>query len=96
MGQLCERLEMNEYQVKRIIVEPGGVVSPEVQASRRALGGGVRREAEVTIDDSVRARYCPANRPFALGAVHRLANRGTEPVVLIDVQTGAILARTIS
>lgn len=87
-----ERLDMDEgYQVKRIVVAPGGVLSLQKHRYRAEHWVVVRGEAEVTIGDDVRALQRGQSVYVPLGAVHRLANRGSEPVVLIEVQTGDYL-----
>lgn len=87
-----ERLDMDEgYQVKRIVVAPGGVLSLQKHRHRAEHWVVVKGEAEVTIDTSVRALMPGQSVYVPLGAVHRLANRGTESVILIEVQTGDYL-----
>lgn len=87
-----ERLDLGDgYQVKRIVVLPGGVLSLQKHRHRAEHWVVVRGAAEVTIDDAVRTIESGQSVHVPLGAVHRLANRGTEPVVLIEVQTGDYL-----
>jgi mannose-1-phosphate guanylyltransferase/mannose-6-phosphate isomerase len=87
-----ERLDMDEgYQVKRIVVKPGGVLSLQKHRHRAEHWVVVRGRAEVTIDDGVRTLMPGQSVHVPLGAVHRLANRGAVPVVLIEVQTGDYL-----
>lgn len=84
-----ERLDLDEdYQVKRIVVKPGGVLSLQKHARRAEHWVVVRGRAEVTVDASVRELCAGQSAYVPLGSVHRLANRGHEPVVLIEVQTG--------
>lgn len=87
-----ERLDIGDgYQVKRITVKPGGVLSLQKHRHRAEHWVVVQGRAEVTIDDTVQT--CEPNESvyIPLGSVHRLANRGAEPVVLIEVQTGDYL-----
>lgn len=87
-----ERLDMGEgYQVKRIVVKPGGVLSLQRHRHRTEHWVVARGEAEVTIDGGVQALSPGQSVHVPAGAVHRLANRGNEPVVLIEVQTGDYL-----
>ncbi len=87
-----ERLDFdNGYQVKRIVVAPGGVLSLQKHAHRAEHWIVVQGQAEVTIDDAVHILGPSQSTYVPLGAVHRLANRGTEPVVMIEVQTGSYL-----
>lgn len=87
-----ERLDMADgYQVKRIVVAPGGVLSLQKHRHRAEHWIVVRGEAEVTIDADIRTLLPGQSVHVPLGAVHRLANRGQEPVVMIEVQTGDYL-----
>ena len=87
-----ERLDIGEgYQVKRITVKPGGVLSLQKHRHRAEHWVVVQGRAEVTIGDTVRICEPSESVYVPLGAVHRLANRGEEAVVLIEVQTGDYL-----
>ena len=87
-----ERLDMDAgYQVKRITVKPGGVLSLQQHRHRAEHWIVVQGEAEVTIDGNVSTLKPNQSVYVPLGSVHRLANRGTAPVVLIEVQTGDYL-----
>lgn len=79
------------YQVKRTVVAPGGVLSLQKHAHRAEHWVVVSGEAEVTIDEET--QIVTANQSIFVpqGAVHRLANRGLQPLVLIEVQTGDYL-----
>ena len=87
-----ERLDMESgYQVKRITVKPGGVLSLQKHRHRAEHWVVVQGEAEVTIDGKVTTLMANQSVYVPLGSVHRLANRGDVPVVLIEVQTGDYL-----
>lgn len=87
-----ERLDMDTgYQVKRIVVKPEGILSLQKHKHRAEHWVVVRGEAEVTIGDEIRVVRANESVYLPLGVVHRLANRGTVPVVLIEVQTGDYL-----
>src|SRR5690606_6727349 len=87
-----ERLELDEgYQVKRLVVKPGGVLSLQKHARRAEHWVVVRGCEEVTVDRSVRKLRPGQSAYVPRGSVHRLANRGAEPLVLIEVQTGDYL-----
>jgi mannose-1-phosphate guanylyltransferase/mannose-6-phosphate isomerase len=87
-----ERLDIGaRYQVKRIVVKPGGVLSLQRHRHRTEHWVVVDGRAEVTIGDTVETLGPNESVYVPLGAVHRLANRGTMPVVLIEVQTGNYL-----
>ena len=87
-----ERLDMDDrYQVKRIVVAPGGVLSLQKHRHRAEHWVVVSGNPEVTINDSIETLEPNQSVYVPLGAVHRLANHGKEPVVLIEVQTGDYL-----
>lgn len=87
-----ERLDIDErYQVKRIVVSPGGVLSLQKHRHRSEHWIVVSGSPEITIDQRVETLQPNQSVYVPLGAVHRLANHGKEPVVLIEVQTGDYL-----
>ncbi|MEE1610155.1 mannose-1-phosphate guanylyltransferase/mannose-6-phosphate isomerase [Microvirga sp. CF3016] len=77
------------FQVKRIVVKPGGSLSLQKHHHRAEHWVVVHGIAEVTIEGSVtlvregEAAYIPA------GAIHRLANPGRIPLELIEIQVGS-------
>ena len=87
-----EQLDVeNGYQVKRITVKPGGELSLQKHRHRAEHWVVVQGQAEVTLGEQVRTLDPNQSTYIPLGEVHRLANRGSEPVVLIEVQTGDYL-----
>jgi mannose-1-phosphate guanylyltransferase/mannose-6-phosphate isomerase len=87
-----ERVEVgSNFQVKRIVVNPGGVLSLQKHKHRSEHWVVVAGEAEVTIDGTVQVLRREQSIYIPLGATHRLANRGSDDVVLIEVQTGDYL-----
>ena len=87
-----ERLDIGEkYQVKRITISPGGVLSLQKHRHRAEHWVVVSGSPEVTIDDTVQILLPNQSVYIPLGSVHRLANPGKEPVILIEVQTGDYL-----
>ncbi len=81
----------NGYQVKRIVVTPGGTLSLQKHRHRAEHWVVVQGKAEVTIDDNIQILEPNQSVYVPLGSVHRLANREAEPVVLIEVQSGDYL-----
>jgi mannose-1-phosphate guanylyltransferase/mannose-6-phosphate isomerase len=79
------------FQVKRIVVRPGGTLSLQKHHHRAEHWVVVRGTAEVTIGTDVRAVHENESIYIPIGAVHRLANRGKIPLELIEVQTGSYL-----
>ena len=85
-----ESIDMGErFQVKRIVVIPGGVLSLQKHRHRAEHWVVVRGTAEVTIGEKVRAVHENESVYIPIGSVHRLANKGKIPLELIEVQTGS-------
>jgi mannose-1-phosphate guanylyltransferase/mannose-6-phosphate isomerase len=87
-----DSIDMGErFQVKRIVVKPGAALSLQKHHKRAEHWIVVSGVAEVTCDDRVFDLQENQSTYIPLGSVHRLRNRGTEPVELIEVQSGAYL-----
>jgi mannose-1-phosphate guanylyltransferase/mannose-6-phosphate isomerase len=87
-----ESIDMGErFQVKRIVVNSGGILSLQKHRHRAEHWVVVRGTAEVTIGDQVRAVHENESIFIPIGSVHRLANQGKIPLELIEVQTGSYL-----
>jgi len=81
----------DRFQVKRIVVNAGGVLSLQKHHHRAEHWVVVRGTAEVTLGDNTRPVHENESIYIPLGTVHRLANRGRIPLELIEVQTGSYL-----
>lgn len=79
------------YQVKRITVKPGGVLSLQKHYHRSEHWVVVRGTAEVTRNDEVLVVHETESVYLPIGCVHRLANPGKIPLELIEVQVGSYL-----
>jgi mannose-1-phosphate guanylyltransferase/mannose-6-phosphate isomerase len=79
------------FQVKRIVVRPGGTLSLQKHHHRAEHWVVVRGTAEVTVGSEVKAVHENESIYIPIGAVHRLANQGKIPLELIEVQTGSYL-----
>jgi len=79
------------FQVKRIVVIPGGTLSLQKHRHRAEHWVVVRGTAEVTIGDQMRAVHENESVYIPIGSVHRMANKGKIPLELIEVQTGSYL-----
>ena len=87
-----ESIDMGErFQVKRIVVLPGGLLSLQRHRHRSEHWVVVRGTAEVTIEKDVKSVHENESIYVPLGTVHRLANKGKIPLELIEVQTGSYL-----
>jgi mannose-1-phosphate guanylyltransferase/mannose-6-phosphate isomerase len=87
-----ESIDMGErFQVKRIVVNSGGILSLQRHRHRAEHWVVVRGTAEVTIGDTRKAVHENESIFIPIGSVHRLANLGKIPLELIEVQTGSYL-----
>ena len=87
-----ESIDMGErFQVKRIVVIPGGMLSLQRHRHRAEHWVVVRGTAEVTIGEERKAVHENESIFIPIGSVHRLANQGKIPLELIEVQTGSYL-----
>jgi len=87
-----ESIDMGErFQVKRIVVIPGGILSLQKHRHRAEHWVVVRGTAEVTVGEQIRAVHENESIYIPIGSVHRMANKGKIPLELIEVQTGSYL-----
>ena len=83
-------IDMGErYQVKRITVKPGGVLSLQKHYHRAEHWVVVRGAAEVTRNDETIMVHENESIYLPIGCVHRMANPGKIPLELIEVQVGS-------
>ncbi|MDO5622182.1 MAG: mannose-1-phosphate guanylyltransferase/mannose-6-phosphate isomerase [Paracoccus sp. (in: a-proteobacteria)] len=81
----------DRFQVKRIVVKPGGILSLQSHLHRAEHWIVVSGTARVTLDDATHVLTENQSVYIPLGAKHRLENPGKLPMVLIEVQTGGYL-----
>ena len=81
----------NRFQVKRLTVSPGSRLSLQSHRHRAEHWVVVEGVAEVTCDEQVFHLYPDQSTYIPLGAVHRLANPGSAPLHVIEVQSGDYL-----
>ncbi|HEX2140342.1 MAG TPA: mannose-1-phosphate guanylyltransferase/mannose-6-phosphate isomerase, partial [Woeseiaceae bacterium] len=79
------------FQVKRLIVNPGAVLSLQKHAQRAEHWVVVRGTARITRDDEEFDLAVNESTYIPIGTVHRIANPGNEPVHIIEVQCGDYL-----
>jgi len=79
------------FQVKRLSVNPGAVLSLQKHAHRSEHWVVVQGTAKVTRNDEVFLLEEDESTYIPLGAIHRLENPGTTLLQLIEVQSGAYL-----
>jgi mannose-1-phosphate guanylyltransferase / mannose-6-phosphate isomerase len=81
----------NRFQVKRIVVKPGGRLSLQLHHHRAEHWIVVRGTARVTIGNDVKIVHENESTYIPNGAAHRLENPGKIDLELIEVQTGSYL-----
>jgi mannose-1-phosphate guanylyltransferase / mannose-6-phosphate isomerase len=87
-----ESIDIGErFQVKRIVVNSGGMLSLQKHRHRAEHWVVVRGTAEVTIGKECTAVHENESVYIPIGSLHRLANQGKIPLELIEVQTGSYL-----
>ena len=79
------------FQVKRLIVKPGAVLSLQKHARRAEHWVVVRGTARITLDDRVFDLTVNESTFIPVGSVHRIENPGDEPAHIIEVQCGDYL-----
>ncbi|MEJ0097665.1 MAG: mannose-1-phosphate guanylyltransferase/mannose-6-phosphate isomerase [Bauldia sp.] len=85
-----------KHQVKRIVVNPGARLSLQKHAHRAEHWTVVSGVADITVGmemETLATTRLAANgyMHIPLGAIHRMANPGSEPMTLIEVQVGDYL-----
>jgi mannose-1-phosphate guanylyltransferase/mannose-6-phosphate isomerase len=84
--------EAERFKVKRIMVSPGASLSLQKHHHRAEHWIVVNGTAEITIGDKVMLLTENQSTYIPLGEVHRLANPGTLPLEIIEVQSGSYLS----
>ena len=79
------------FQVKRITVKPGGRLSLQMHHHRAEHWVVVKGTARVTRGEDVLTLHENQSIYIPLGVRHRLENPGSEPLELIEVQSGLYL-----
>ena len=79
----------DRFQVKRLVVMPGGMLSLQKHHHRAEHWVVVRGTAEVTVGEQKKIVHENESIYIPIGAIHRLANPGKIPLELIEVQTGS-------
>jgi mannose-1-phosphate guanylyltransferase/mannose-6-phosphate isomerase len=90
-GRFESLASADRFQVKHIVVEPGAGLSLQLHKHRAEHWVVVRGVAEVTCGDKVFRLVEDESTYVPLGTPHRLSNPGTEPLEIIEVQSGDYL-----
>jgi mannose-6-phosphate isomerase len=80
--------DFSDHKVKRLVVEPGKRLSYQRHHKRAEHWFVVSGTATVTLDGVEYEVPAGSSIDVGLGQAHRCENRGTTPVVFIEVQTG--------
>jgi len=78
----------SDHKIKRIVVEPGKRLSYQVHAKRSEPWFLVSGVATVILDGSEYEVVAGGSIDIPVGTAHRCENRGSTPVVFIEVQHG--------
>lgn len=81
----------DRFKVKRIVVKPGAALSLQMHYHRAEHWIVVKGRAHVTCDGKEFVLAEDQSTYIPLGAKHRLENKGTIPLELIEVQSGNYL-----
>ncbi|MFK7886951.1 MAG: mannose-1-phosphate guanylyltransferase/mannose-6-phosphate isomerase [Gammaproteobacteria bacterium] len=81
----------DRFQVKRLMVKPGAILSLQKHHHRAEHWIVVTGTAEITRDDEVFLLTENQSTYIPLGATHRIANPGKVPLEIIEVQSGSYL-----
>lgn len=84
--------EGTHYKIKRIVVNPGAVLSLQKHHHRSEHWVVISGTAEVQVDDATRLLYENQSVDIPKTAMHRLSNPGKVPVEIIEIQSGPYLA----
>jgi len=79
------------FQVKRLTVKPGAILSLQKHAHRSEHWVVVRGKARITLNDEEFDLGVNESTYVAIGDIHRIANPFDEPVDIIEVQCGDYL-----
>ena len=83
--------ESNTWQVKLIVVKPGGKLSLQMHHHRAEHWVVVNGTAMVEVDSKVEILSENQSVYIPLGSKHRLSNPGKISLTLIEVQSGSYL-----
>jgi mannose-1-phosphate guanylyltransferase/mannose-6-phosphate isomerase len=81
----------DRFQVKQIVVNPGGSLSLQMHHHRAEHWVVVSGTAEVQVDDRIQMLNEDQSVYIPIGSKHRLTNPGKLPLTLMEVQSGGYL-----
>ncbi len=77
-----------EFCIKKITVNPGGILSLQSHKLRREVWTALEGSIEVTRDDKIITLSKGETIDIPCGAVHRMANRSDTVAVIHEIQRG--------
>ena len=83
--------EDDGYKVKKILVNPGAALSLQSHEHRSEHWVVVEGSAKVSVDGVEKSLSVGESIYVPVGSVHRLENPNRDPLLIIEVQTGAYL-----
>lgn len=87
-----ETVDLGErFQVKRLMIKPGSILSLQKHYHRSEHWVVVRGTARVTTEGKTFVLHEDESTYIPVGATHRLENSGKIPLEIIEVQTGSYL-----
>lgn len=90
-GRFDVLVDADGYKVKKITVNPGGVLSLQYHHHREEHWVVVAGVATIEIDDACHDYGVSQTVFIPTGATHRLTNKTDKPVVIIETQLGSYL-----
>jgi mannose-6-phosphate isomerase len=87
-GKYAVLLDMADHKVKTITVAPGQRLSYQTHERRSEHWHVVSGCGVVTLDGAHGDIAAGSTVDIPVGMAHRVANRGTEPLVFIEIQRG--------
>jgi mannose-1-phosphate guanylyltransferase/mannose-6-phosphate isomerase len=90
-GSYRSLIEGDGFQVKHIVVAPGGTLSLQLHHRRNEHWVVVRGQGRITRGDDVLTLGPNQSTHIPIGMQHRLENTGAMPLELIEVQCGDYL-----
>jgi mannose-1-phosphate guanylyltransferase / mannose-6-phosphate isomerase len=79
------------YQIKRIMLRPGAMISMQLHRQRTEHWVVLRGVADVTLEEEVSRLEAQQSTMVQVGVKHRLANPGPELLEILEVQWGSYL-----
>lgn len=90
-GSFQTVIETDGYKVKRLVVNPGQMLSLQMHVHRTEHWVVVRGTAQIIVGEQERVLHENQSAYIPKSTRHRLANPGVTPLEIIEVQCGVYL-----